>query len=947
MHSQKMKEQNFSVSLSENWHFTIDPNDLLQLYEIGADLPETTIHATGSWEEQGFGSKTDHEPIGTWKKEREYEGVAWYVKDVFVPEEVSDQYVFLVLRGVRWHTELWIDGMFVGKGESLSSHHRFDITSCIQAGKKQRFVIRVDNTMKYSLHESHIHSYHTSTNWGGITGGIALETEKPYTIQDIHLIPDVKKKSVELRVKIDRRKCQDMSGWTLIAKVIQRDGIMDAEALEVIPEEKNGHFVKQHLHIQLGDEAIFWSPDNPYLYELELILRHHDEVYDVKKTTFGLRNLETAGRQILLNGKPIFLTGYVDCCIFPQTGYPIWDVDYYRMQFRIVKGYGFNHVRLHGWTPPKPFWEAADLEGMLVQTELPHWSKQYLNRRKSANNETHGFLKRELERIIRSLQLHPSFVMLSLGNELISAEGHPQLNEMVQFARKLDCSRLYTDNTGFGELPSLDREGDYFTPTFNWHPPYNIEHAALPDTTLDYEEITRLENKPLIAHEHGQFTMYVRPFEAEKYKGILKPHWLEAINETLEVKNVSERVQDFINATGIHLVRSLKEAMEKARRTNGLAGIQLLDIRDFPGQGHATVGILDVFWDSKQIVKPEEFRQFNEQTILLMRAKKRTYFQGEILSADLEVSHFGEPITSAILLWELKADNKRIEKGRKEVSFISGDGITEIIKVRVPLRSEEARRLTLSASLDYEGKSVTNEWDFWEFPRQKLPQHPERIWTNIGAIRSVLYGARVEGMIGIEQHSFKAEEDVDLLITDQLSRDVLQNLVDGGSVWLMAQKDRQHDEVLTKYLPIFWNYIWFPQQRGTTMGMLVHEHPVLKNFPNDQYSDWHWFHLVDNTVALGMELLPKVKPIVEVIDNFNRAKHLAYAYEVQVGRGKLFVSTFNLANRETMKRPEANYLFFEILQYIQSKEFSPEVRISVGELLGIFKVRSLIEMNYE
>ncbi|KRG17015.1 hypothetical protein ACA29_01280 [Lederbergia galactosidilytica] len=67
------------------------------------------------------------------------------------------------------------------------------------------------------------------------------------------------------------------------------------------------------------------------------------------------------------------------------------------MQFRIVKGYGFNHVRLHGWTPPKPFWEAADLEGMLVQTELPHWSKQYLNRRKSANNETHGFLKRELE----------------------------------------------------------------------------------------------------------------------------------------------------------------------------------------------------------------------------------------------------------------------------------------------------------------------------------------------------------------------------------------------------------------------------------------------------------------------------------------------------------------------------------------------------------------------
>src|SRR5690606_29039787 len=102
-----------------------------------------------------------------------------------------------------------------------------------------------------------------------------------------------------------------------------------------------------------------------YLYQLELTLYHDGELYDTRKEQFGFRTFTTAKNQFLLNEEPVFLTGYVDCCIFPQTGYPVWDKEYYKENFKIVKSYGFNHVRLHGWTAPEPFWQAADEEGML------------------------------------------------------------------------------------------------------------------------------------------------------------------------------------------------------------------------------------------------------------------------------------------------------------------------------------------------------------------------------------------------------------------------------------------------------------------------------------------------------------------------------------------------------------------------------------------------------
>ncbi|UOQ87164.1 glycoside hydrolase family 2 protein [Gracilibacillus salinarum] len=922
------------LNLNGTWHFSLDPNDEQNWIE---GIPEETIQVPGSIEEQGYGEATAHQPIGTWKKKREYEGVAWYVKEITIPEDVAGKDVILQLDGVRWITECWLDSQYLGKEDRLSTAQCYSVSHVLKPGEKQRLVVKLDNRMHLPMQESHIHSQHTSTYWGGITGGIQLIARPRQGIKDIAITSDINRHLVELNIALRHENRESLS---MEAAIVDDQGKeVTSVSLQELPQEGR-------LQLEMAKDARKWSPEDPYLYTVEVSLFRDGHLYDKRAVSFGFREITIAKYQILLNDVPVFLTGYVDCCIFPQTGYPVWDIDHYRKQFAIVKSYGFNHVRLHGWTPPEVFWQAADEAGMLVQTELPHWSRQYNDPTKNAPESVHQFLKKELKSILHALKNHPSFVMLSMGNELISEEGHPQMNELVKMARECDNSRIYTDNTGFGNLPAQTREGDFFVPTLNWHPPYNIDHAATTDTTTDYAEVTRLEEKPLIAHEHGQFTMYVRPQEAEKYQGILQPYWLETINETLAAKGLDQQTEAFIEATGVHLVRALKENIEKARRTPNLSGIQLLDIRDFPGQGHATVGILDVFWDDKGLIEPEAFRQFNEPTVLLMRSKQRTYFSQEHLTIQLELSHFGIPCPTANVHWQLVDEEKVYEKGVEQLHDIAGDGIREVVTIKEAIIVDQAKKITLKAWTDCNGKQVSNQWDFWVYPKQNLPRHVERIWTNIDELRASLYGARFENELGVNELSFQPETEVDLAITDQLSRDVMQYVLDGGNLWLMAKEGGQYDEVITRYLPTFWNYLWFPEQVGTTMGMQIHSHPLLNRLPHDGFSDWQWYHLVDRTVALNLESIPKVQPLIEVVDNFNRAKKLAYMFEVRLGRGKIFVSTLNLTNRKQMKSPETQHAFFNIIDYLQSEDFQPDASITVGELLGLFKVKSLIKLTY-
>jgi len=935
------------IVLNGEWQFLLDPEDRFAAAPPAAsDFGGCRIGVPGSWEEQGYGEAPPFPQIDTWTKLREYVGTGWYRKTVRVERLREGAQWRLELKGVRWTTELWVNGAHIGLRDSLSAAHRYELGEAVAEGDNE-LLVRVDNRMRLPLADSHIHTRHTATEWGGITGGAKLSELPSVRLGRVGLAPDPA--AGEFRCRIEVIAGEDARPGCMVEAIFRApDG---GEFSASAPVAECG---ETELVCALGDAPALWSDRKPQLYEAEFRLKRGEEALDRVVRRSGLRLLTASGQRLELNGGPVWLRGYVDCCVFPLTGYPVWDKAHYERQFRIAKSYGFNHVRLHGWNAPEPFWEAADEAGMLVQTELPHWSAHYQPRGGKPPEEVDAFLLAELERIYESLNAHPSFVLFSLGNELVEDNGHERLNELVRYARGLDPTRLVTDNTGFGQLPEQDREGDFFIPSFNWHVPLKTEEIAMPATNRDFSAVARLTDKPVLGHEHAQFTMYARPEEKIKYTGVLRPTWLETIEETLRAKGLEERVGEWIDATGVHQVRALKEAMERVRRTPGAAGVQLLDIRDFPGQGHATTGLLDVFWDSKGTIEPERALDFNGPTVLLMSCEGRTLFAGETTDVRLLLSHYGEePSLSGRVGWRLVQRAEEAEgagtvlaEGELAVRGADRGSVEEIGTVRLGLPADtEASEIVLEAwwadqDRLAEERDIRNAWSFWSFPRVRY-SGAEAVWSSVPALKTALYGAVFEPNAKFDPFVYPSIRGVKLAIVERLTTNVLQYLVGGGRVWLLAGESELYDAPMTKYLPVFWNYLMFSEQAGGTMGAVVHPHPALGKFPHDGISDWQWYHLFNGTPAISLDTVPEVEPIVEIVDNFNRAKRLASVFEARVGQGKLFVTTLALRSPPDWKRPESAHLFGEMLDYLLSDGFRPSARMTVGQTLGLFRLRGI------
>ena len=472
-----------SLALDGRWSFALDPHDSGQQDAWFSQTLEGAIQVPRSWEEQGFGALPPTTFIGTWTKQQEYEGAAWYSRTIEIPLTWHDQHIELHLKGVRWRSRLWLDGQLVGEHDSLSTAHIYDITSRVSAGQSHRLTIQIDNRLLYPLLESHPNSEHTATRWGGITGGIDLVARSKIAIERMTCAPNVDHKRFDFEFDVSEAAI----GCSLIVFVGNTRRQATVESTHV------------RVSVPMGEEARLWWDDDPYLYDAAFVLRQNDQVVDTLKQRIGLREIAIEGKNILLNGTPVFLRGYVDCCIFPLTGYPSWNLEDYRRQFQIARSYGFNHVRLHSWTAPEPFWQAADEAGMLVQAELPNWTRLYGVSEQEPPQDMHEYLRRELEYIVTALQSHPSWVLFSNGNELIDTpSGHPRLIELSHYGKTLDPTRLYTDNTGFGQLPAPDRPVDFYIQSCNWHPPQKIYDAATADTTQDFSAVTAASDRPII-----------------------------------------------------------------------------------------------------------------------------------------------------------------------------------------------------------------------------------------------------------------------------------------------------------------------------------------------------------------------------------------------------------------------------------------------------------------
>lgn len=890
-----------TISLAGQWQVRLDSLNKGVNEQWYNQQAGTAIRLPGTLDDAGLGrkptltaDKLDKAVLLTLTRKHSYIGPAWYSKEVVIPQSWAGKQIELYLERVIWKTRVWIDGKEIGSEESLSAPQKFSL-SALQKPGRHLLVICIDNSKLYDdiSHKDYAHAYTEGTQiiWNGVIGKLQLTARDPLYIDYVQTFPDVKSQSVTISPALQNNLSQAVNA-TLEVQVLDKSKKIVASRREPVTIDAGAS--KKEIKLALGNKAQLWNEFHPDLYTVNVTVNaQKPSVNDKAATTFGMREVTNDKGMLQINGQRIFLRGTLECNIFPLTGHPPMEKAGWLKVFQTAKAYGLNHLRFHSWCPPKAAFAVADSMGFYLQVELPLWSTKV-----GADKNTNRFLEEEAARIIREYGNHPSFVLWSLGNEL---QGDFQwLAQMLQQLKAADNRHLYTTTTftfqkGHGKWP--EPVDEYFITQYTkkgWVRGQGIFNTFPPNFSTDYSKAMDSLTVPLITHEIGQYSVYPNLNEIKKYTGVLDPLNFKAIQKDLSRKGMVHLSPAYTKASGKFSANLYKEEIERALKTKGLSGFELLDLHDFPGQGTALVGMLDAFWDSKGLVTAAEHRMYCGEVVPLLRFQKATYNNDESLEATAEVANFSSGVLKGVVPVYTVTDQqgKKWFSGRLPAKDLAVDNGIELGTINLDLHSI-AKATQLTIELRLEGTAYKNKWSFWVYPANVKAGN-----SNVAFTTSV-------------------KEALDLL---QQGKRVLLN-----------PDTAQLKGVEGRFAPVFWSPVHFPDQPGT-MGILCNpKHAALQQFPTDSISNWQWWDLITSSKTMVLDSLPRLSPVVTVIDNFYKNRRMANVIEVKAGKGKLIISSIDLSHNLD-KRPAARQLRYSLEQYMSSAAFDPVVELKPHQL---------------
>lgn len=826
---------------------------------------------------------------------KKYTGPAWYQKKVEIPQSWKNKHISLILERVHWESTVWVDDHKLGMQNNLGTAHNYDLNKFLSPGE-HNITIRIDNRVKdinVGL-DAHSISDNTQTNWNGIVGDIKLTATPEISIGNVKTYPDVANKMVKVIVEVHNitGKSQECE---LQLQAKSKTGV--GEPLKKIKQkatvDANG---KISLEYAMGVNPLLWDEFNPNLYEMILTLKS-TEGTDIKSIDFGMRDFKANETFFTINDRPVFLRGTLECAIFPLTGYPPTDINSWKRVYKIIKNHGLNHMRFHSWCPPEAAFIAADELGVYLQIEASAWAVI------GDGKPIDQWIFKEAEAIIQAYGNHPSFVMMAYGNEPSGKKYTKYLKEFVSHFKAFDNRRLYTGAAGWPYLANADYYNNAKPRIQGWNQNLNsIINAEPPQTEFDYSNIINKIPRPYVAHEIGQWCVYPNFKEMPKYTGVLKPKNFEIFKETLNEHYLGELADSLLLASGKLQTLCYKADIEAALRTKNMAGFQLLDLHDFSGQGTALVGVLDAFWDEKGYVAPEEYREFCNQTVPLVRLEKRIFKNTDTLKGSIEVAHYGEkPLSDITPTWILTdTDGNSIKKGQFEKTTIPiGNGF-QLGKLAINLDNiQEAKQLLLTLHVS----DFKNSWSVWVYPSKKEPI------SNESSIK----------------------------VVSKLDRSTINYLQNGGKVLLNVTKGdivpEKGGDIGVGFSSIFWNTSWTNGQKPHTLGILCDpRHPALANFPTEYHSNWQWWDAMSNSNAIVLDDFPiTLTPIVRIVDDWFKNRKTALVFEAKVGKGSLVMSGIDL-HTNLENRLEAQQLLYSLKTYMVSSRFNPKTELHIKDI---------------
>ena len=479
-----------TTSLNGTWRVIIDP------YENGFYDYRYTESRNGYFRNAKLGNKSDLVEYdfdkswtlkvpGDWNTQRDellfYEGTIWY-KCSFDYELKPERRLFVYFGAVNYQAVVYLNGKKLGAHTGGFTPFGFEITDVVRA-KDNFLIVKADNTR----HRDAVPTVNTDWwNYGGITRGVCLvETGRTY-IKDYFL-------------QLEKGTTDQLTGWVLL------DGPKPEQQVVIrIPEAGVSQTLttneKGYAAISFTAELNLWSPRNPHLYKVNISCQS-DELTD----QIGFRSITTRGKDILLNGDPIFLRGI---CMHEESPFGSSRANSPEDAKALLgwaKELGCNFVRLAHYPHNEAMVRQADELGMLVWSEIPvYWTILW------ENKQTYENAERQLTEMITRDKNRAGVILWSMANETPLSEPRLKfLSRLVEKARGLDSTRLITaaveshskGNTviiddAFGEYLDVLGCNEYY----GWY--------SGPAESCD-EKIWRCKyDKPLIISEFGAGALY-------------------------------------------------------------------------------------------------------------------------------------------------------------------------------------------------------------------------------------------------------------------------------------------------------------------------------------------------------------------------------------------------------------------------------------------------------
>jgi hypothetical protein len=352
----------------------------------------------------------------------------WYGRTFALEPGKEGNRTLLHFGAVDYQATVYLNGREVGAHTGGYQSFTFDITDALKPGDNELVVKVYDPTDagpnphgKQTLHPQGI--FYTSSS--GIWQTVWLETVSQTYIESLIMTPDVDGSQLHVQVNLKGKE----EGYTVQAIVKSGSAIVATQSV-------NGPTSLPISHPRL------WSPNDPFLYDLQVRVLKDGKIVDEVKSYFGLRKIEVrkdaAGvERIFLNARYTYNLGVLDQGFWPDGLYTAPTDAALKFDIEAIKAMGFNTIRKHVKVEPDRWYYHCDKLGMLVWQDMVPPA--------NGTSEARAEFEKEIQANLAQLHNHPSIITWVLFNEGWGAYDQERLAERM---KRLDPSRLLNGHSG-------------------------------------------------------------------------------------------------------------------------------------------------------------------------------------------------------------------------------------------------------------------------------------------------------------------------------------------------------------------------------------------------------------------------------------------------------------------------------------------------------------------